>query len=60
MLKDERKAKEIMGRFGMKQKDDNPPDDLIACPEKEALIPSKECDECTKKEIDGTKCPAWK
>jgi recombination protein RecT len=59
-LKDERKAKDIMRRFGIKPKDDDKkPEDLVACPDKEAMIPSSECENCPKRELDGVNCPAW-
>lgn len=58
MVKDESKAKDVMSRFGIKQKEPNSTD-LIACPEKAAMIPLSECNECAKKEINGQKCPAW-
>ena len=57
-VKDESKAKDVMSRFGIKQKESDSTD-LIACPEKAAMIPISECNECTKREIDGKKCPAW-
>lgn len=65
-LKDERKAQDVMARFGLSPKKDvssdvenDPTDELISCPDKSAMVPTSECGYCDKKEINGVKCPAW-
>ena len=58
VAKDERKAKEVMDRFGISPKVDvstsAETEELIACPDKSAMVPSSECSECKKRKG----CPA--
>jgi len=55
VVKDERKAKDIMDRFGLKKEEI---EDLIDCPDADAMVKKSQCETCQKREINGQKCPA--
>lgn len=59
-LKDERKAREVMERFGISTKEiPVGAEDLIECPDNNTMIPASKCETCEKREIEGQKCPAF-
>lgn len=51
---DESKAKDLMKRFDIPTKEEEPPEELIACPDKSAMVSTTLCVECAKREG----CPA--
>ena len=53
LKQDESKAKDIMKRFDIPVKEE-PPEELIACPERSAMVASSLCTECEKRKG----CPA--
>jgi hypothetical protein len=56
LLKDDSKAKEISKRFGLPVKEEpkEEAEELIACPERSAMVAISLCSECEKREG----CPA--
>jgi recombination protein RecT len=54
VVKDEAKARDIMKRFDLAQKDDPKVDDLVACPDASEMVASSKCGECVKR----AGCPA--